>query len=228
LQTLAFPCRLLFVLIGLLAVAGDGGTLVGRVSVQNPGGKLEYLEAGQVIVYLDKVSSEIPANIVNKNYTIRTVKKQFDPQLMVLPKGATVQFPNMDPIIHNVFSVSGGNRFDAGRYSKGEGKQHTFTNSGLVRIYCNVHHSMNALLYVADNPYYAVIDNNSEFRLEGLPAGKVEIVALHLRAGRERTIWVIEDGKTTKAQIILTLRKKRVKKHLNKFGKPYKTRRKRY
>lgn len=225
---MAFLGGLLIFSCSVVGFAGEGGTLVGRVSVEKPGGKLEYLEAGQVIVYLDQVKSDIPAVLVKRDYTIRTLQKQFDPQLMVLPRGATVQFPNMDPIIHNVFSVSGGNRFDAGRYSKGEGKKHTFENSGLVRIYCNVHHSMNALLYIADNPHYTVIDGKSEFKLEGLPPGEVQIVAIHLRAGRETTRWVIEEGKTTKAQIVLTLRKKRVKRHLNKFGKPYKSKRKRY
>lgn len=217
-----------FLIHSMSVIVAQNGEISGQVSLKNTKGKVETLEASEVVVYIADLEGSIPQAQIEKSYVISTKNKQFSPQLMVVPKGATVQFPNRDPIIHNVFSVSGKNRFDAGRYSKGEGKTHTFQNSGLVRVYCNVHHAMNALLYVADNPYYAVIDAEGGYVLENVPPGEYLVVALHLRAGQKRTRVTVSPGQATTANIPLTLRKKRVKKHLNKFGKPYKRKRKRY
>jgi hypothetical protein len=38
---------------------------------------------------------------------------------------------------------------------------------------------MNAELFVAPHPYYAVTDESGKFELTGIPAGKYEIVAWH-------------------------------------------------
>ena len=62
-----------------------------------------------------------------------TVKKQFQPQVLVVPVGSTVRFPNQDPILHNVFSVSGENRFDLDLYKRPKSGSVTFQVAGLVR-----------------------------------------------------------------------------------------------
>ena len=54
----------------------------------------------------------------------------FRPQLVVVPVGATVSFPNGDPVFHNVFSYSRARRFDLGRYPKGESKTVVFEKPG--------------------------------------------------------------------------------------------------
>ena len=38
--------------------------------------------------------------------------KRFDPHVLVVARGAEVTFPNVDPVYHNVFSLSPGNAFD--------------------------------------------------------------------------------------------------------------------
>lgn len=204
------------------------GTLHGKVTLIDPGGSDEPLEAGDVVLYLDGINAPIPQPLIDKAYVISTKDKQFFPQLMIIPSGATIQFPNLDPIIHNVFSVSGQNRFDAGRYSKGEGKGHTFSHSGLVRIYCNVHHAMNALVYVAENPFFGTIDTDGNYEIKGIPPGSYQLVALHLRAGQEEMKVTLVAGERKTLDVELKLRKGPAKKHLNKYGKPYKNSRKRY
>lgn len=46
--------------------------------------------------------------------------------------GAEVVFPNQDPILHNVFSLTPDNDFDLGLYGRGEGRSVTFSTTGLV------------------------------------------------------------------------------------------------
>ena len=100
-----------------------------------------------------------------------TLRKEFQPRLLVVPVGTKVRFPNQDPILHNVFSVSPGNAFDVGLYKKGAGKEVTFLEPGLVRVFCNVHQSMTGYVLVVDTPHSVSPDARGAFHLAGLPPG---------------------------------------------------------
>ena len=80
--------------------------------------------------------------------------KAFLPRVTVVPVGSTVDFPNEDPIFHNVFSVSGENRFDLDLYKRPKSGSWTFQAPGLVRVYCNIHPQMSGVVLVRDNAYF--------------------------------------------------------------------------
>ena len=124
-------------------------------------GRVEVLEKGNVkravvrdvLVYLEGVRADIPASVRERRVSIASRNKTFEPHVEVVPLGGSVSFPNHDDIMHNVFSLSKGNKFDLGLYRKGPGKSWTFKSAGPVRVFCNVHHSMVSYVYVADSPY---------------------------------------------------------------------------
>ena len=89
------------------------GTLRGRVEMLEKKGK-KAGDLSEVVVWVEgpQVTPE-PTKA-----TIRMEKKRFEPHLVVVPVGGSVAFPNMDPILHNAFSVSGKNRFDLQLYKK--------------------------------------------------------------------------------------------------------------
>ena len=101
-----------------------------------------------------------------------TVRKAFLPRILVVPVGSTVRFPNQDPILHNVFSVSGRNSFDLGLLGKGAGKSALFREAGIVRVFCNVHHGMFGYVFVVASPYWARVGADGTFRIAGVPAGR--------------------------------------------------------
>ncbi len=152
-----------------------------------------------------------------------TIRKEFVPRTITVPVGSTVRFPNKDTILHNVFSVSGKNRFDLGLYRRDDGKSATFEHPGVVRVFCNVHHSMVAYIVVVDTPYYTTPDSEGRFRLSSLPAGTGTLTVWHERAepySRRVTLPLDEP-----LEVKLTVSKPRVPRHTNKFGKPYARRR---
>jgi hypothetical protein len=136
-----------------------------------------------------------------------------------VPAGSTVRFPNQDVIVHNVFSVSPGNRFDLGRYGEGEGRSTRLDRPGLVRVYCNVHHSMVAYVLVVATPYVASPDTGGAFRLTGLPAGKGRLTVWHERAGSWSQPLEVPASAPVLAKMTVTQR--RPPPHLDKHGKPY-------
>lgn len=109
-------------------------------------------------------------------------ERRFMPQLMLIPTGSTVQFPNFDSIFHNVFSTSSADAFDLGLYRQGEARSVTFAKEGIVRIGCSIHANMAATIVVIDAPHYVIPGGDGGFRFRSLAPGKYK-----LRAWSERS-----------------------------------------
>lgn len=130
---------------------------------------------------------------------IRMVQRDtlFAPGALMVPAGTTVRFPNEDDFFHNVFSYSDPGRFDLGRYPRGESKSVTFDRPGVVKVYCEVHESMRAVIVVTENPFHARVGADRTFRIDGLPAGTHTLVIWHADLGEvERTVNVTDGGVT--------------------------------
>src|SRR5258708_13133224 len=103
--------------------------------------------------------------------------KALVPHVLAIPVGSTVEFPNDDPISHNLFSLSSGNTFDLGLYRKGAGKSYKFDKPGLANVYCNVHPNMSAVIHVMTSPFYTFADPTGVYTLADVPPGKYRLVA---------------------------------------------------
>ncbi|MES2921317.1 MAG: carboxypeptidase regulatory-like domain-containing protein [Verrucomicrobiota bacterium] len=104
---------------------------------------------------------------------------QFARSLLVVSRGTTVEFPNNDNDFHNVFSLSRTKKFDAGRYKKSETPAPvvTFDKAGFVRVKCEIHDHMNAVVLVVDSPWFTVTDAAGKFALTGVPPGQYTLCA---------------------------------------------------
>jgi hypothetical protein len=147
--------------------------------------------------------------------------KAFLPRVVVVPVGGSVEFPNEDPIFHNVFSVSGENRFDLALYKRPKSGSWTFQHPGVVRVYCNIHPQMSAVVLVRDNPYYARVAQDGSFSIEGVPAGRHVLKAWHERAGEVSTEVNVPAEGQAGAQLVLDASGFKRAQHKNKYGKDY-------
>ena len=102
---------------------------------------------------------------------LRQKNKTFEPHLLVVTKGSTVEFPNLDPWFHNVFSLFNGKKFDLGLYEAGTTRTVHFDREGVSYIFCNIHPEMSAVVVVVASSYYgawppkAVSSRSLTFRL---------------------------------------------------------------
>ena len=114
---------------------------------------------------------------------LRQEKRQFSEEVMAVPVGSTVAFPNGDPIFHNVYSLSKAKQFDLGYYPLNQSKSVKFTRPGVVQVYCHIHREMNAAVVVVPSSWYGQPDNGGHFHLTGIPAGSYELVVWHKTVG---------------------------------------------
>ncbi len=103
----------------------------------------------------------------------------FVPRVIAVPVGGCVDFPNRDPIYHNVFSLSPARRFDLGRYPRGQSRTVCFPKAGLVNVYCEIHSNMEAFILVVPNHAFTRPAQDGSFALEGVPPGHYVLHAWH-------------------------------------------------
>jgi plastocyanin len=176
----------------------------------------------QAVVYFEPAAGSHAPKLSETPFRLATHNKEFSPHILAVPVGSRVQFPNQDPILHNVFSVSPGNAFDLGIYRTGPPKEKRFDNPGLVRVYCNVHQSMVAYILVLDTAHYSSPGADGSFRLTGLPKGAGKLTVWHEQAdpwSTQLTLPLAENAPPVAARLVVV--RPKLPPHLNKTGESY-------
>jgi plastocyanin len=157
-------------------------------------------ELRHVVVYLqDAPARDIPP------VTVAIVQRgeSFIPRVVAVPVGSTVEFPNDDPIYHNVFSLSRAKSFNLGRYPRGKSRSQRFDAPGIVKVFCEIHSHMSATVMVFNHPWFAVPDDDGSFELPAVPPGDRQITAWHERLGDTTLPVRVIAGRPSSADFIL-------------------------
>ena len=107
----------------------------------------------------------------------------FQPHILVVQVGTTVEFLNSDNVAHNVFwpAVSGNKKLghNMGTWPKGEKKPFKFDQPGVAPMLCNVHPEMSGYIVVVPTPYFAETNASGEFTIADVPNGSYTVTAWH-------------------------------------------------
>ncbi|MBZ5603159.1 MAG: hypothetical protein LAO79_12730 [Acidobacteriia bacterium] len=151
-------------------------------------------EFDRVVLWLEggKLAPKAPVTA-----TIDQRDIDFSPDTLIVPVGSSVEFPNSDPIFHNVFSLSHAQTFDLGFYPRGKSRTVKFNHPGVVQIYCHLHSKMYAAIVVTSSPWYGKPGSGGSFTWSGIPAGQYQLFAWHKVAGLYKTeVTINADGST--------------------------------
>ncbi len=171
---------------------------------QNPKEDPLAFERSRVVIYLDGRLPSEPENTppIPK---VEQINRRFTPELLVISAGSRVSFPNLDPIFHNVFSLSGAKSFDLGNYPKGETRFVKFDKPGIVYVNCHLHPNMSATIVVAPNQWNTKGDPDGHFELRNVPPGKYTIVAWHKASGFLRQPVTVEPDRDEHVEFLIPL-----------------------
>ena len=134
-------------------------------------------ELRYVVVYVD--GAPPPTALPTETVAMRQIAETFEPGVLAVTRGSTVEFPNDDPFFHNVFSLSRAASFDLGRYERSR----TLNEVGFVKVFCDLHAYMSAVILVLDHPYCAAPGDDGLFVIDNVPPGTLTVSAWHERIG---------------------------------------------
>ena len=189
--------RLIVSLITAVALHSQAGTITGLVHAegkeapaQDGGGKydsrkykfaerINYAELRDFVVYIDAPAPQKAAQPIVKTISQKGV--MFHPRVMPIMVGTTIEWPNQDDIYHNVFSISEAKQFDLELYKSPEIKRVPFDKPGRVDVFCSIHTTMNCVILVLENPWFAVSDAKGNYSITNVPPGNYKLKAWHDR-----------------------------------------------
>jgi plastocyanin len=173
-------CRLLVCAVLLCStLASAQASLRAHVELTRHGRRAN--DASNAVIWLTPIggSSETPRQEASKIPQLVQRNKSFHPSLLVVPVGGKVEFPNQDPIFHNVFSLFEGKRFDLGLYESGTTRFVQFDKPGISYIFCNIHAQMSAVIIAVNTPYFGISDARGELRVDHVPPGRYDVQVFH-------------------------------------------------
>ncbi|MBS1800428.1 MAG: hypothetical protein JSS95_11435 [Acidobacteria bacterium] len=210
---------------GLYAQEGDVIAKV-RVNEVTPAAHAKHISPANVVLWLTPLDRPLPAPVPKQHVRLIQKNKEFSPHLLVIPIGTSVDFPNLDPFFHNVFSLFNGRRFDLGLYEAGSHRAVSFDREGVSYIFCNIHPEMGAVVVSLRSPYYAISSADGTIVVHGVPPGKyrVETWAEQLQPASadeaERIVQIAARG-VSLGDLIFVPGADPLAHHKNKFGKDY-------
>ena len=176
-------------LIGPPPARAEGVAVTGRVAITQGVGEAKRSTNSSTVVWLtprgDSPGAESRDHDRRQRFRLVQKHKRFDPHLLVVPVGSTIEFPNLDPFFHNVFSLFEGKRFDLGLYEAGTTRGIVFDRPGVSYIFCNIHPEMSAIVIAVRSPYYGVSEKSGEITIPNVLPGRYLLQVWHESASPE-------------------------------------------
>ena len=191
-------------ILGLMAVcmasAAQAGDLT--VTIRDANGR----PVRDAVVIADASGRAAPAAA---HFVINQKDMQFVPYVLVVPVGSTIEFGNLDPYRHHVYSFSPAKKFELKLFGQGETRPVRFDKAGLVSIGCNIHDSMQAFVQVVDTPFARKSDETGRVTLRGVPSQVRQIRVYHplLRAPGNEMLVTVDASRDATVPVTVRLRR---------------------
>ena len=156
------------------------------ISIQLADGK----PLADAVITVQPVGRKLPAP-APIHAAMDQMNRMFVPEVLVVPVGSAVSFPNSDSVSHQIYSFSPAKRFQLPLY---RGKPYApviFDHAGIIILGCNIHDWMIAYIDVTDAPFYGTTNAQGAWSAQ-LPAGHYQITVWHPRM-REQTPTLVRE-----------------------------------
>ncbi len=216
-------CVALLWLVAAASVAWAQGVPVTGTVISEPA---SAASPASTVVWLSPVGADAAPAPPPMHAVLAQKNKTFEPHLLVITRGSSVEFPNEDPWFHNVFSLFNGKRFDLGLYEAGTSRTVHFDREGVSFIFCNIHSEMSAVIVVVATPYYTTTNKQGEFSIAAVPPGRYILHVWNENAqpatlqALSREVQVGDEAKSL-GTIRLQVSRSALTTHKNKYGQDY-------
>jgi len=161
----------IIVVAALPLAAGD---IHGRVACKG------VRNSADAVVYVDRIAGQtFPPPAAHARVDQKGML--FNPHVLPVVIGTTVDFLNSDAVLHNVFSPDAcAEKFNLGTWPQGKSKSYTFKKECVAAVLlCNVHPEMEAFVVVVPTPYFAVTGPDGSYHIKDVPDGSYTVKVWH-------------------------------------------------
>jgi plastocyanin len=157
----------------IVAIPAAAGDIHGKVVCKGT------RDCADAVVYVDAIAGKtFPAPQAHKK--INQQNLVFDPHVLPVLVGTTVDFLNSDTVQHNVFSPDAcAEKFNLGTWPKGQERSYTFKKDCVATLLCKVHAEMEAFVVAVPTPYHAVTKADGSFTIADVPDGSYTVKVWH-------------------------------------------------
>jgi len=150
-----------------------GGNIHGKVAAHG------VRNSADAVVYVDRIAGKtFPAPA--EHAKIDQKNMQFNPHVLAVLEGTTVDFLNSDALLHNVFSPDAcADRFNLGTWPQGQSKSFTFKKECFASLLCKVHPEMEGFVVALPTPYFAVTSADGSYDIKDVPNGTYTVKVWH-------------------------------------------------
>jgi hypothetical protein len=204
------------------------GTVAGVVqldaNLHSPAEQKRHLQ--DIVIWLEPQDGALDLPNQPPHMKMLQKDKMFHPHILPVVVGTAVDFPNADPIFHNAFSNYDGQLFDVALYPPGTSRTVVFKKAGVVRVFCNIHPSMAAIILVLKTLYFAKANADGSYRIPNVPAGQYGLCSFDERAngGNQKTLQLtVQAGAVETSAPVLHISEAGyvTLPHKNKYGQDY-------
>ena len=165
--------RLIPFVISLLAMPLVAGDIHGKVAAHG------VRNSADAVVYVDRIAGKTFAP-PSEHAKVDQKNMQFNPHVLPVLVGTTVDFLNSDALLHNVFSPDAcADRFNLGTWPQGQVKSFTFKKECFASLLCKVHPEMEGFVVVLPTPYFAVTAADGSYHIKDVPDGAYTVKVWH-------------------------------------------------
>jgi plastocyanin len=156
-----------------LATPVFGSDLHGKVDCKG------MRDSSDAVVYVAASPGQV-ASVPKDHAKIDQRNMKFEPHVLPVSVGTTVEFLNSDSVTHNVFTPDAcAGKFNLGTWPKGQSKSHVFVKECAATILCLIHPEMEAFVLAVPSPYFAVTAADGSYTITGVPEGSLTVKVWH-------------------------------------------------
>ncbi len=149
---------------------GTGVRMSRRLLVSRSGG------IANAVIYIDSIAEGKAMEPVD--LLINQEGCRYRPHITIAPRKSKITLKSSDEILHNIHML-GAATYNIPFPDKNSITK-TFRKVGLVRVQCDAGHGwMSAYIHVVNHPYYAVSDEEGNFKLTDVPPGDYTLKMWH-------------------------------------------------
>jgi len=174
------------------------GTITGQIIVKG------FKNASDAVIYLEtkdgtmQKATNATAEMDQKNF-------MFQPHVLPIQVGTTVEFLNSDAELHNVFTPDKiADKFNLGSWPQGQKRSYTFRRPGAVVLLCHVHPEMEGWVVISPTPYFTKSGPDGKFILPNVPSGDYTVKAWHEKTQEAEQSVTVTAGQTANINFTVT------------------------